>query len=61
MAFQYPVAIPGVTVTKYLRMALNAHLEAKGEPQIKLKDFRKDDEAAMELCNIPTGILLAAI
>src|SRR3954447_7882755 len=31
MAFQYPVAIPGVTVTKYLRMILNAHREARGE------------------------------
>ncbi|MGI8461666.1 MAG: Fe-S cluster assembly ATPase SufC [Solirubrobacterales bacterium] len=53
MAFQYPVAIPGVTVTKYLRMALNAHRESRGEPQIKLKDFRKQTEAAMELVNIP--------
>ena len=25
MAFQYPVAIPGVTVAKYLRMAVNSH------------------------------------
>ena len=33
MAFQYPVAIPGVTVAKYLRMALNAHREARGEPR----------------------------
>src|SRR5919109_5602556 len=53
MAFQYPVAIPGVTVTKYLRMAVNAHREARGEDQIKLKDFRKQTEAAMELVNIP--------
>jgi Fe-S cluster assembly ATP-binding protein len=53
MAFQYPVAIPGVTVTKYLRMALNAHREARGEDPIKLKDFRRDTEAAMELANIP--------
>ena len=43
MAFQYPVAIPGVTVAKYLRMAINAHREARGEDQIKLKDFRKRD------------------
>ena len=41
MAFQYPVAIPGVTVTKYLRMVMNAHREAHGEDPIKLKDFRK--------------------
>jgi Fe-S cluster assembly ATP-binding protein len=53
MAFQYPVAIPGVTVSKYLRMALNAQREARGENQIKLKDFRRDTEAAMELMNIP--------
>ena len=53
MAFQYPVAIPGVTVAKYLRMAINAHREARGEPQISLKDFRRDTEEAMELVNIP--------
>ncbi|MDQ2675191.1 MAG: Fe-S cluster assembly ATPase SufC, partial [Actinomycetota bacterium] len=53
MAFQYPVAIPGVTVAKYLRMAVNAHRDARGEPEIKLKDFRKTVEAAMELVNVP--------
>src|SRR5919199_6743518 len=30
MAFQYPVAVPGVTVTKDLLMVLNAHREARG-------------------------------
>jgi Fe-S cluster assembly ATP-binding protein len=53
MAFQYPVAIPGVTVAKYLRMAVNSHREASGEQEIKLKDFRKQTEAAMELMKIP--------
>jgi Fe-S cluster assembly ATP-binding protein len=53
MAFQYPVAIPGVTVTKYLRMVMNAHREARGESDITLKDFRKTVEAAMELVNVP--------
>jgi len=53
MAFQYPVAIPGVTVSKYLRMVLNAHREARGEEGIKLKDFRRDTEAAMEQMKIP--------
>jgi Fe-S cluster assembly ATP-binding protein len=53
MAFQYPVAIPGVTITKYLRMVLNAHREAHGESEISLKDFRKTVEAAMELTNVP--------
>ena len=53
MAFQYPVAIPGVTVAKYLRMAVNAQREARGESEIKLKDFRQQTEAAMELMDIP--------
>jgi Fe-S cluster assembly ATP-binding protein len=53
MAFQYPVAIPGVTVAKYLRMVVNAHRESSGEEPVKLKDFRKLTEEAMELTNIP--------
>ena len=53
MAFQYPVAIPGVTVAKYLRMAINAHRETRGEESVKLKDFRVMTEEAMELTNIP--------
>ena len=53
MAFQYPVAIPGVTVAKYMRMAINAHREAQGEEPVKLKDFRKKTEEAMALTNIP--------
>ena len=53
MAFQYPVAIPGVTVTKYLRMVMNAHRETRGEEPISLKDFRKDVEAAMALTKVP--------
>ena len=53
MAFQYPVAVPGVTVTKYLRTVLNAHREARGEDPVPLKDFRKTVEAAMELTEVP--------
>jgi Fe-S cluster assembly ATP-binding protein len=53
MAFQYPVAVPGVTVTKYLRTVLNAHRQARGEEAIPLKDFRQTVEAAMKLTNVP--------
>src|SRR5215212_2250704 len=53
MAFQYPVAVPGVTVTKYLRTVMNAHREANGEEPVSLKDFRKTVEAAMELTEVP--------
>jgi len=53
MAFQYPVAIPGVTVAKYLRMALNVQREARGEPEAKLREFRQLTEQAMEFVDIP--------
>ena len=53
MAFQYPVAIPGVSVSKYLRMIINARREAKGEDAIKIKDFAKVAQEAMALANIP--------
>jgi Fe-S cluster assembly ATP-binding protein len=53
MAFQYPVAVPGVTVTKYLRTVLNAHRDAHGEEPIPLKEFRQTVEAAMKLTNVP--------
>src|SRR5438309_3488781 len=49
MAFQYPVAVPGVTVTKYLRTVMNAHRDAKGEELVSLKDFRETVQAAMKL------------
>jgi Fe-S cluster assembly ATP-binding protein len=53
MAFQYPVSIPGVTVTKYLRMVMNAHRDARGEGDVPLREFRKTVEEAMELTNVP--------
>ncbi len=53
MAFQYPVAIPGVSVSKYLRMVVNAHREAHGEDPIKIKEFARQAQEAMELANIP--------
>jgi Fe-S cluster assembly ATP-binding protein len=53
MAFQYPVSVPGVTVTKYLRTVMNAHRAERGEPEISLREFRKTVEDAMELVNVP--------
>ncbi len=43
LAFQYPVAIPGVTVANFLRTALNSHRKAK-DPEdkgITIPEFRK--------------------
>jgi Fe-S cluster assembly ATP-binding protein len=53
MAFQHPVSVPGVTVTKYLRTVLNAHRSPRGEEPIPLKEFRETVTAAMELLSVP--------
>src|ERR1700742_1974945 len=52
MAFQYPVSVPGVTVTKYLRTVMNAHRDAHGEEPVSLRDFAKTVKAAMELLQL---------
>src|SRR2546430_1617559 len=51
MAFQYPVSVPGVTITKYLRTVMNAHREARGEDPVPLEQrgygwIREEVEAA---------------
>ena len=53
MAFQYPVSVPGVTVTKYLRTVMNAHREAHGEEPVSLRDFAATVRTAMELTEVP--------
>src|SRR6201987_6425144 len=45
LAFQYPVAIPGVSVANFLRMAINA----KREEPIQVKEFRNQLQHAVEL------------
>jgi Fe-S cluster assembly ATP-binding protein len=56
LAFQYPHAIPGVTVTSFLRSALNAVRKARNggeDDPVKIKDFRQDMLAAMEKLKVP--------
>ena len=51
LAFQYPHAIPGVTVTSFLRSALNAVRKAKNggvDNPIPIPEFRKELLAQME-------------
>jgi Fe-S cluster assembly ATP-binding protein len=50
LAFQYPHAIPGVTVTSFLRSAINAIRKARAggeDDPIPIPEFRKELEEAM--------------
>jgi Fe-S cluster assembly ATP-binding protein len=56
LAFQYPHAIPGVTVTSFLRSAINAKRKAANggeDDPIPVKEFRTDLLAAMEHLKVP--------
>ncbi len=51
LAFQYPHAIPGVTVTSFLRSAINAIRKARNggvEDPIRIPEFRQELMAQME-------------
>ncbi|MFL6015683.1 MAG: Fe-S cluster assembly ATPase SufC [Gaiellaceae bacterium] len=50
LAFQYPHAVPGVTVTSFLRSAINSIRKARAgqEDPIPIPQFRKDLFAAMD-------------
>src|SRR2546429_3392671 len=56
LAFQYPHAIPGVTVTTFLRAAINALRKARNDgvdDPVKIPEFRKDLMEAMEQLKVP--------
>jgi Fe-S cluster assembly ATP-binding protein len=54
LAFQYPSAIPGVTVANFLRMAVNAHRRTPegDENPIRIPEFRKLLQENMEILKI---------
>ena len=41
MSFQYPVEIPGVSITNFMKTAVNSHREAKGLESMKAGEFLK--------------------
>ncbi|MDH4176458.1 MAG: Fe-S cluster assembly ATPase SufC [Thermoleophilia bacterium] len=56
LAFQYPHAIPGVTVTSFLRSAINALRKARAggeDDPVPIPEFRKELLAAMEHLRVP--------
>jgi Fe-S cluster assembly ATP-binding protein len=56
LAFQYPHAIPGVTVTSFLRSAINAIRKARNggvDDPVPVKEFRTEMLAAMERLKVP--------
>jgi|TARA_B100001741_G_C16500808_1_gene574615 Fe-S cluster assembly ATP-binding protein len=49
MSFQYPVEIPGVTVTNFIKTAINSNLKARGQKEMPANEMLKNirDKAAL--------------
>ena len=61
LAFQYPVEVPGVSNTQFLKAALNAHREARGEPPIDAMQFVKLARERAQLVDIPQDMLKRSV
>ena len=57
LAFQYPVEIPGVRNSLFLRTALNAIRSSRGEAELDVLDFEELVEEKRKAMNMPEALL----
>ncbi len=57
LAFQYPIEIPGVSNTYFLRSALNAQRRARGEQELDAFEFLDFIQDRMKLLNLHEDLL----
>ena len=57
MSFQAPVEIPGVSMTNFIKAAVNARRKAKGEEPLKAADFIKLMKEKRELVEIDKKLM----
>jgi Fe-S cluster assembly ATP-binding protein len=56
LGFQYPVEIPGVSLTNFMRTALNEIMEYRGLPVLSASDFLKKMEEKKKLVEIQSKL-----
>jgi Fe-S cluster assembly ATP-binding protein len=56
LGFQYPVEIPGVSITNFMRTAINEHHEYKGLPPISAPEFLAKMEDKKKLVEIQSKL-----
>ncbi|HVP28773.1 MAG TPA: Fe-S cluster assembly ATPase SufC [Myxococcota bacterium] len=61
LAFQYPVEIPGVSNTYFLKAALNASRKHRGEEELDAMDFLKFVRAKMKLVEMDEKMMNRSI
>lgn len=61
LAFQYPVEIPGVNNTYFLRTALNAQRKYRGEPEVDSRSFLQLVREKLKVLHIKDDLLQRAV
>ena len=61
LCFQYPVAIPGVSMAYFLRAALNAHLNHQGKEEIDALEFLKNSKQILGELGLDDSFLKRSI
>ncbi|TNE88991.1 MAG: Fe-S cluster assembly ATPase SufC [Deltaproteobacteria bacterium] len=61
MSFQYPVEIPGVSTSFFLKAAVNASRRERGEPELDAMDFLKVARTKMKQVGMPGDLLHRAV
>ena len=61
LAFQYPVEIPGVNTTYFLRAAVNALREHRGEAELSAVEFLKLMREKIELLELDESLLKRSV
>ena len=57
MSFQYPVEIPGITVTNFIKTAINSNLKARGNQEMPANEMLKRIREKAELLEIDSRFL----
>ena len=57
MSFQYPVEIPGITVTNFIKTAINSNLKARGKKEMPANEMLKNIREKAYLLEIDSKFL----
>ena len=61
LAFQYPVEVPGVTITPFLQAAINSRLKAQGEKEVDALKFAKNLRESANQLGFSTEMLKRSV
>ena len=61
LAFQYPVELPGVNNTSFLKAALNSIRKARGEPELDAVSFLRLIKKKLEILHLDDSLLKRAV